>query len=76
MQLTARKELPLEDKTHRYLVATRRWDLLLSDQAYDVFAVDSCYHQSCYIKFAITPVTQEEKEEEEKQTRCNKYTYL
>eukprot|EP00794_Sanderia_malayensis_P017244 gene17244-18963_t len=46
--------------------ATRRLDLLLSGQAHDIFAVDIFYHQSCYIKFAIKPVSQREREEDEK----------
>ncbi len=38
----------------------------MSGQAHDIFAVDIFYHQSCYIKFAIKPVSQTDREEEEK----------
>eukprot|EP00794_Sanderia_malayensis_P016277 gene16277-17916_t len=65
-KLFARKELLLKEKTHRFFVSARRLDLLLSGQAHDIFAVDIFYHQSCYIKFAIKPLSQREREEDEK----------
>ena len=64
-QLTAdklmnRMELFLKTKSSRFYSAAKRLNILLSGQSHDIFAVDIYYHQSCYIKYALKPATQEE----------------
>ncbi len=64
-RLIERKETFLKDKACRFFVAARRLNILLSGQTHDIFAADIYYHQSCYIKFAFSPFTKQEKEVDE-----------
>ena len=46
----------MKDLSHRFCQAVKRLDILLSDPFHDIFALDVFNHQSCYIKFALTPL--------------------
>ena len=59
--LVERKEIFLNDPSSRLFEAAKRLDFYLSGQVHDIFAADVCYHNSCYIKFALSPISSKEK---------------
>ena len=46
---------------HKFNAAANRLKILESGQSFDIFSIDVYYHQSCYVKFALKPVTKEEE---------------
>ena len=66
-RLATRKELFMKDKDCRPFSVALRLEILLSGQAHDIFAIDIYYHQSCYIKFVLSPSTPKEIKTEENQ---------
>ena len=46
---------------HKFNAAANRLKILESGQSLDIFSIDVYYHQSCYVKFALKPVTKEEE---------------
>eukprot|EP00794_Sanderia_malayensis_P016356 gene16356-18001_t len=60
-KLFQRKDIYLENKSHKQFAPARRLHLMLSGHSHDLFAVDIFYHQSCYIRFALKPATREEE---------------
>ena len=55
-KIKERKNIFIVDKESQFFQADKRLDILLNGSAYDVFAADVFYRQSCYIKFIIKPV--------------------
>ena len=55
-KIKERKNIYIVDKESQFFQADKRLDILLNGSAYDVFAADVFYRQSCYIKFIIKPV--------------------
>ncbi len=62
-RILERTELFLSMPEHRFNAAARRLKLLQSGQSFDLYSIDVYYHQSCYLKFAVNPLTQKEEED-------------
>ena len=62
-RLLERMKMYLCDRSHRLYTAANRLELLLSGQSHDIYAVDIYYHQSCYIKFVHSPISDKSAKE-------------
>ena len=60
-----------KDKSTWYQEALYRFNILCNIKLFDSFAVDICYHYSCYIKYMINPAGKLDNKKEECE---NKYS--
>ena len=56
-KLNIRQETFLKLPDHPLHAAAKRLQLLRSGHGLDMFAIDIYYHQSCYIKFSLKPIS-------------------
>lgn len=56
-KLHTRTTLYIKNSEHRFHAAAKRFQLLGSGQSFDNFAIDVYYHKSCYISYAIKPLS-------------------
>ena len=53
-RLLERQKVFIAKPNHRFYEAARRLERLQGGQSFDIFAIDVYFHNSCYIKFAIS----------------------
>ena len=61
-RLIERSKVYKTNENSRFYEASCRFNILCNGQSFDPFAVDIYYHKSCYIKYAINPVTNHEED--------------
>lgn len=70
-RISERAEVFLSMPDHKFNEAAKRLKIMESGQSFDIFSIDIYYHQSCYVKFALKPVTEEEEADLESQQKKN-----
>eukprot|EP00794_Sanderia_malayensis_P001897 gene1897-2154_t len=54
--LLSRQNMYLQEPEHCFFDAAKRLQILQGGSGHDLFAINVYYHQSCYLKFTVSPV--------------------